>query len=88
MIYSYNVNGSNFINTLVYTFFNHFIVYIYPEVILFASFCAYVVYSLFNTLNSKFKENQFFLSRNTYIFFVIISFGELYKLYARKYLNI
>ena len=55
MVYSHNVNGSNFINTLVYTFFNHFIVYIYPEVILFASYCAYVVYSLFNNINYKFK---------------------------------
>ena len=88
MVYSHNVNGSNFINTLIYTFFNHFIVYIYPEVILFATYCTYVVYSLFNIQNDKFKENEFFLSKNTYIFFVIISFGELYKLYARKYLDI
>ena len=87
MVYSHNPDGG-FISTLIYTFLNYFIVYIYPEVILFATYCAYVVYSLFNTRSDKFKEDEFFLSKNIYIFLVFLSFGELYKLYARKYLDI
>ena len=84
MVYSHNPDGG-FISTLIYTFLNYFIVYIYPEVILFATYCAYVVYSLFNTKSDKFKEDEFLLSKNIYIFLVVLSFGELYKLYARKY---
>ena len=88
MIYSHNPDGMNFITTLLYTFLNHFMVYIYPEVILFATYCAYVVYTLFNTECDKFKEDIFFLSKNTYVIFVILSLGEIYKLFARRYLDI
>ena len=90
MVYSYNTDSmiGNFFSTLIYTFFNYFIVYIYPEVILLATYCAYVIYSLFNTENDKFKEEIFLLSKNTYVILVILSFGEVYKLFARKYLDI
>ena len=90
MVYSYNTDSmiGNFFSTLIYTFFNYFILYIYPEVILLASYCAYVIYSLFNTEKDKFKEDIFLLSKNTYVILVILSFGELYKLFARKYLDI
>ena len=90
MVYSYNTDSliGNFISTLLYTFFTYFIVFIYPEVILFVTYCAYVIYSLFTTEKEKFKDDKFFLSKNTYIICVIFSFGEIYKLFARKYLDI
>ena len=90
MVYSHNTDSmiGNFFSTLIYTFFNYFIVYIYPEVILLATYSTYVIYSLFNTEKDKFKEDKFLLSKNIYVILVILSFGELYKLYARKYLDI
>lgn len=91
MVYSTSNSDSiigHFISTLFYTFFNYYIVFIYPEVILIISYCAYVIYSLFNTEKDKFKDNKLFLSKNTYVILVILSFGEIYKLFARKYLDI
>ena len=91
MVYSTSNSDSiigNFISTLFYTFFNYYIVFIYPEVILIISYCSYVIYSLFNTEKDKFKDNKLFLSKNTYVILVILSFGEIYKLFARKYLDI
>ena len=91
MVYSTSNSDSiigQLITTLFYTIFNHYIVFIYPEVILIISYCAYVIYSLFNTEKDKFKENKIFLSKNTYIILVILSFGEIYKIFARRYLDI
>ena len=91
MVYSGTNSNSvigQFISTLLFTIFNYFIVFIYPEIILFASYCTYVIYSLFNTESNKFNVNKFFLSKNTYIILVILSLGEIYKLFARKYLDI
>ena len=91
MVYSGTNSNSvigQFISTLLFTIFNYFIVFIYPEIILFASYCTYVIYSLFNTESNKFNVNKFFLSKNTYISLVIVSLGEIYKLFARKYLDI
>ena len=91
MVYSTSNSDSiigHFISTLFYTFFNYYIVFIYPEVILIISYCSYVIYSLFNTEKDKFKDNKLFLSKNTYVILVILSFGEIYKLFARKYLDI
>ena len=91
MVYSGTNSNSvigQFISTLLFTIFNYFIVFIYPEIILFASYCTYVIYSLFNTESNKFNVNKFFLSKNAYIILVILSLGEIYKLFARKYLDI
>ena len=91
MIYSTSNSDSfigHFLSTIIYTVFNYFIIFIYPEVILIISYCAYVIYSLLNTEKDKFKENKLFLSKNTYIILVILSFGEIYKIFARKYLDI
>ena len=91
MIYAGN-NSDSFImgvlSTLFATIFNHFIPQIYPETLLIIFYCVYISYSLCNTKTEKFKEDSLLLSRNTYIILVILGFGELYKLVARKYLDI
>jgi hypothetical protein len=91
MIYAGN-NSDSFImgvlSTLFATIFNHFIPQIYPEALLIIFYCVYISYSLYNTKKEKFKEDSLLLSRNTYIILVILGFGELYKLVARKYLDI
>ena len=91
MIYSHtnsdSVIGQIFM-TLFYTIFNYYIVSIYPEVILFISYLTYVIYTIFNTECDKFQANKIFLSKRIYLILVFLSFGEVYKLFARKYLDI
>ena len=91
MVYSTSNSDSiigQIFSTFLYTIFNYYIVFIYPEIILIFSYCAYVIYSLFNTEKDKFKKNKLFLTKSTYIILVVLSFGEIYKLFARKYLDI
>ena len=77
-----------FFSTLITTIFNYIFVFIYPEIIFILSYIIYVVYSFYITPNDKFKDNSCLLSHNMYIFVVFIGFGEIYKLYARKFLDI
>ena len=90
MVYGTNSDSflGSFFSTLFYTIFNYFVVFLYPEIIFFVSYFVYVAYSIFNMTNEKFKEDSCLLSKNTYIFLVFLTFGEIYKLYARKYLDI
>ncbi len=91
MIYG-GYNSDSFIgsilSTLLYTILNYLIITLYPEIIFFLSYIVYVVYSIYNTSKEKFKENNCLLSKNVYIFLVFLTFGEIYKLFARKYLDI
>ena len=90
-IYSMSNSDSIFgqiISTLINTILTYYIVYIYPEVILFVSYLSYLIYSLFNMQSDKFNRNKFCLSKKFYIILVLLSFGEVYKLFARKYLDI
>ena len=77
-----------FLSSLLCTIFNYRICFIYPEMILCFSYIAYVIYSIKIIPNEKFKENSCILSKNAYIFFVFIGIGELYKIFARYYLDI
>ena len=90
MVYGNNSDSflGSFFSTLLYTLLNYLIITLYPEMLFFLSYIIYVVYSIYNTINEKFKENICLLSKNFYIFLVFLSFGEIYKLFARKYLDI
>jgi len=81
-----NIIGS-FFSTILCTILNYFIIILYPEIIFFLSYIIYVVYSILNASYEKFKD-KCMLSRNIYIFLVLLTFGEIYKLWARKYLDI
>lgn len=90
MIYTGMNNDSvigSFFSTLFCTILNYFISFLYPEIIFFFSYIIYVVYSILNVSYEKFKD-KCILSKNIYIFFVFLTFGEIYKLWARKYLDI
>ena len=77
-----------FFSTLICTIFNYIFIFKYPEIIFFLSYIIYVVYSVCIIPNDKFKENCCFLSHGMYIFFVFLTLGDIYKIYARNYLDI
>jgi len=76
------------LSTIICTIFNYILGFFYPEIIFFISYCVYVVYSVLIIPSEKFNESKCFLSYNMYLFLVFLTFGEIYKLYARKYLDI
>ena len=76
------------ISTLLSSFLNYILACVYPEIIFIISYIIYVVYSIYIIPSNKFRENNCLLSHNMYIFFVLLTFGEIYKLFARKYLDI
>lgn len=75
-------------STILCTIFNYFISFLYPEIISLLSYCVYIIYSLFTISNIRFRETKCLLSYNMYIFLVFLTLGEIYKCYARKYLDI
>ena len=91
MIYT-GINSDSFwggfFSTLISTIFNYIFIFIYPEIIFFLSYIIYVIYSIYIIPNDKFKHNSCLLSHNMYIFVVFLAFGEIYKLFARRHLDI
>ena len=77
-----------FLSTLLSSIFHYIFVFIYPEIIFIISYIIYVVYSIYIIPSNKFRENNCLLSHNMYIFFVVLTLGEIYKLFARKYLDV
>lgn len=77
-----------FFSTLLCSIFHYIFVFTYPEIIFIISYIIYVVYSIYIIPSNKFRENNCLLSHNMYIFFVVLTLGEIYKLFARKYLDV
>ena len=91
MIYmSFNTDTfwGGFIGTILITIFHYIFIFKYPEIIFLFSYIIYVVYSLCIIPNEKFKENSCFLSHQMYLFLVFLTLGEIYKIFARNYLDI
>ena len=78
----------SFLSTLFSTILHYIIIYHYPEIICLLSYIIYIVYSRYNIRRENFNENNCFLSYNMYIFLVFLTFGEIYKIIVRKYLDI
>ena len=77
----------SFLSTLIFTIFNYIIGFLYPEILFIIFYSVYIIYSILNISSEIFKNNCL-LSYNMYIFLVILTMGEIYKLFARKYLDI
>ena len=90
IIYS-GANNDSFwggiLSTLIFTIFNYIIGFLYPEILFIIFYCVYIAYSLIN-ISSEIFKNKCFLSYNMFIFLVFLTLGEIYKLFARKYINI
>ncbi len=78
----------SFLSSLLCTILNYIICFIYPEIILFLAYVIYIVFSLKMIKTENFKENNCLLSKNTYKFLVILGLGEIFKLFARFYIDI
>ena len=78
----------SFISSLLCTILNYIICFIYPEIILFLVYVIYIIFSFKMIKNESFKENKFLLSKNTYKVLVFCGLGEIYKIFARFYIDI
>ena len=78
----------SFFSSLLCTVLNYIFCFIYPEIILFLAYVIYIIFSLKMIKNENFEENKCLLSKNTYKFFVFLCLGEIYKLFARFYIDI
>ena len=78
----------SFFSSLLCTVLNYIFCFIYPEIILFLAYVIYIIFSLKMIKNESFEENKCLLSKNTYKFFVFLCLGEIYKLFARFYIDI
>jgi len=78
----------SFLSTLLCTILNYIICFIYPEIILLLSYVIYIVFSLKMINYENFKEDKCLLSKSTYKFLVFLGLGEIFKLFARFYIDI
>ena len=78
---------ANFMMTIFNTIFNTFLMFYYPEMLFCFLYAAYIIYSIMINPAEKFKD-QCFLTKKVYILFVLLSLGEIYKLFARKWIDI